>query len=94
MKYCSICASKLASQGFTVLKLVNESQKSVGTSLRKPKAIPSYPEFRGNPFYEEITKFLRELVGVEGYHYETISKFNSLEQHYSNQIELTTQYYD
>ncbi len=37
---------------------------------------------------------MRELVGVEGYHYETISKFNNLEQHYSNQIELTTQYYD
>lgn len=43
MKYCSVCASKLASQGFTVLKIVNESQKSVGSSLRKPKAIPSYP---------------------------------------------------
>lgn len=43
MKYCSVCASKLASQGFTVLKIVNESQKSVGNSLRRPKAIPAYP---------------------------------------------------
>jgi hypothetical protein len=42
MKYCSICASKLASQGFTVLKMVNESQKSVGTSLKRPKPIQSY----------------------------------------------------
>jgi hypothetical protein len=43
MKYCSVCASKLASQGFTVLKIVNESQKSVESSLRKPKSIPSFP---------------------------------------------------
>jgi len=64
MKYCSVCASKLASQGFTVLKIVNESQKSVGSSLRRPKAIPNYPEHRGNQFYEEIMLLLRELVGV------------------------------
>jgi len=37
---------------------------------------------------------LRELVGVEAQHYETINKFNTLDQHYDNQLELTTQYYD
>ena len=42
MKYCSICASKLASQGFTVVKRVNESQKSVGSSLKRPKPPQTY----------------------------------------------------
>jgi hypothetical protein len=94
MKYCSVCASKLASQGFTVLKIVNESQKSVGSSLKRPKQIQSYNEFRGNPFYEEISQFLRDLVNVESRHYDASHKFSNIESHYNTQIELTTSYYD
>lgn len=45
MKYCSVCASKLASQGFAVCKIVS-------SSTPKAKSIPTYNDYRGNPFYE------------------------------------------
>lgn len=66
----------------------------MGSVVRKPKPVPSYPEYRGNKFYEEINQFLRELVDIESHHYDTINRFTTLDQHYNSQVDLTTQYYD
>ena len=69
MVYCSGCASKLASQGFSVMRLQQSGSSSKIPSAEESqipsaKPIPSYPEHHGNPLYEEIIHLLKDLVEV------------------------------
>ena len=44
MLYCTVCASKLAHQGFTVVKLDNlVTGGGVNKSIKQAKPLPNYP---------------------------------------------------
>lgn len=54
----------------------------------------SYSRFAGNPVYEEVMEFLKLSQKVKGEHASTIAKFNSLEEHYERQTQMTAAVYD
>ena len=74
--YCEACAAKLAANCFQVIKLPTTGHKGyLGLQQKskltyKRRQIPCIPEYKGNPVYESIIEFLREVYTVEQDHFE------------------------
>lgn len=48
MFYCGVCATQAASQGFTVNRIMGGN---TGTSTKKSRVVPHYPEYVNNKRY-------------------------------------------
>lgn len=65
MEYCERCAAQLASQGFAVHKLEDQSTVKKQSPYLIPE-LPFYPQYQNNPMYNKILDFLKELNTIEG----------------------------
>ena len=62
--------------------------------VSKKNELTHLPKYEKEPIYHEIVDILKLCNTVVGEHNSNIEKFSSLDEEYSQQIELTTDFYD
>lgn len=86
IEYCEKCAAQLASQGFTVHKLEDQSTvKKHHLPFLIPE-LPYYSQYQNNPMYGKILNFLKELNSIEEEHFCNMKTFGETDEHYQNQM--------
>ena len=88
MFYCGKCATQAASQGFTVKHI----SLHVSNAQSKTKVLPNYPQYNGQPRYNQVLDLLKKVVDLE----EESRKFDSqrVAEHYQTQEDQLNNFYE